>query len=179
MECRNNLTKEDIISLLNEINFRLEKDNAHGEIYLTGGASLALVFDARYATRDIDALFEPKEYMRKIFKEIASDYDLDDDWLNDGVKGYVTPSMKFEVLFEYSNLKVFSANAESLLAMKLTAARQDRSDMDDSIVLMKELNIQSEGELFEIISKYAHPKYHTIQSKYFTKEAFVKYKNCK
>ena len=124
MQDRNILSKDDILKLLGEINSKLANDNRDGQIYLAGGASLALAFGARDLTYDIDAIYEPKEYMRGLFKEIADEHGLHDDWLNDGVKGFVTPAMKFDKLFEYSNLTVSSINAESLLAMKLIAARQ-------------------------------------------------------
>jgi len=95
--------------------------------------------------------------------------------LNDGVKGFMTDKMKFDEILFFSNLTVSSIDAEGLLAMKLTAARVNTSDMIDSIFLMKTLGIQKESELFDIIEKYTHIKQRSLASKYFTIEAFAKY----
>lgn len=171
------LKKKDILKYFEEINRRLESEGRHGEILIAGGSALTLVYNARQSTYDIDAIFEPKEDMRKIIQDIANSYDLSDDWLNDGVKGFITENMNSSVFLNYSNLTVSSLDAECLLAMKLTSARTLSKDMDDSIFLMKTLNVQSEDELFSIIEKYTYKNQQTIQAKYFTIEAFEKYCN--
>jgi hypothetical protein len=38
---------------------RLDRRGVTGDLYVFGGAAMALAFDARRATRDIDALFVP------------------------------------------------------------------------------------------------------------------------
>ena len=176
----NRLTKEDILRYFEMINKALAKRNQTGEIIVAGGAALALAFDARNSTYDIDAIFEPKSDMQKIIKEVAQANDLDDDWLNDGVKGFMNNTMDATVCLNLSHLVVKNLDAKSLLAMKLTSARPEPSmDMKDSIFLMEKLNIKAESELFAIIEKYTHPSRHTMQSKYFTKTAFEKYQRRK
>jgi len=170
------LTKEDILRYFEEINKALAGRNQTGEIVVAGGAALTLAFDARNSTYDIDALFEPKSDMRQIINDIAKANNLDDDWLNDGVKGFMTDRMGVNVCQEYSHLVVKNLDPESLLAMKLTSARPVPStDLNDSVFLMNKLNIKTEDELFTLIEKYTHPSRHTIQAEYFTKTAFVKY----
>ncbi|MCL2545773.1 MAG: DUF6036 family nucleotidyltransferase [Oscillospiraceae bacterium] len=169
------LTREDILKYFEEINSRLAAENKHGDIYVVGGAAMTMVFNARTSTYDIDAIFAPKEDLRAIISDIAEKHSLNEDWLNDGAKGFVTDKMKFQTHLSYSNLTVLSVDAESLLAMKLTSARANSKDMDDSIFLMKELGIQNEKELFDIIDTYIHPNQQTMMAKYFTMEAFEKY----
>lgn len=169
------LSKNDIEKLLIEVNEKLKERGKFGEIIIAGGATLALVFNARNTTKDIDALFRPSQEMREIINEIANENDLDSDWLNDGVKGFFTEKMRADLYKEYSNLSVYTVNAESMLALKLTSARFDSKDMADSIVLMKHIGIKSEDELFNIIEKYTTKNQQTINSHYFTKEAFLKY----
>ena len=106
---------------------------------------------------------------------MAEEYELPTDWLNDGVKGYINQAMNQETYISLSNLDVYSIDAKGLLAMKLTSARVDTKDMEDSIFLMNVLSIKEENTLFEIIEKYTHPSQRTIASKFFTKEAFQKY----
>lgn len=169
------LSRQDILKYFEQINTRLAKENKYGEVLIAGGAALTLVFNARQSTYDIDAIFRPKEDMRAIIKSIAQEYDINEDWLNDGVKGFITDNMKGSTYLEYSNLTVSSLDAECLLAMKLTSARSLSKDMEDSIFLMSILKIKSEQELFTLIEKYTHPNQQTMQAKYFTMEAFERY----
>ena len=171
------LQKADILKYFEEINCIMASKNKYGVILIVGGAALTLVHDARSATFDIDALFQPTEDMRKIASQIAERYNLNEGWLNDGVKGFVTPQMqsKQELFKEYSNLMVYTLSEECLLAMKLTAARTLTKDMDDSIFLMKKLNIKSLDELEAIVEEYTDKNRQTASSWYFMKEAFDKY----
>jgi len=169
------LSKNDILNYFEEINRRLAQKNKTGEIVIAGGAALTVVFNARDATHDIDAVFAPPQDMREIIKSMAKDYNLHDDWFNDGVKGFVTDKMNFTPILSYSNLSVSNVDARGLLAMKLTSARDNTKDMDDSIFLMKHLEIGSEKELFNIIEKYTHPKQQSMRSRFFTQEAYFRY----
>ena len=170
------LSKDEMLAYFGEINQRLATAGKHGEIMLLGGATLTLVFIARHSTRDIDAFYRPAEDMRIIIKDMASEYNLEEDWLNDGAKGFITTAMKFEQYLTYSNLTVSNIDAEGLLAMKLTAARDASKDMADSIFLMNMLNIRTEEQLFDIVKKYTHPTMHTPKARFFTAEAFEQYR---
>lgn len=173
------LSKEDMLFYLNELNERLASVDKQGEILLTGGAAMALVFNARDTTGDMDALFYPTDDLRKIISDMATKYSkqgLESDWLNDAVSIYVTEKINFVPFMELSNLTIKSVDAESLLAMKLTAARRHTSkDMDDSIFLMKHLNIKTEEELFKIVDNHVDYFLRPQRSKFFVKEAFEKY----
>jgi len=169
------LTKDETLIYFEEINRRLSADGKHGEILITGGAALTLVFNARDATQDVDAIFHPISDMRKIIGSIADDYGLPYDWLNDNVKVYITDKIKFEKFLSYSNLTVSVIDAESLLAMKLSSARHGSKDMEDSIFLMKMLKIKTEKQLFDILDKYIDPFLRKINVKHFVSETFEKY----
>lgn len=144
----NLLTKKDIEKYFMEINKRLSFLGKHGEIIMTGGAALTVVFNARNSTYDIDAIFEPKEDLNKIIKDMSAEYDIHKDWLND---------------------------ADCLLALKLTSARAFSKDMEDSITLMNLLKIDNEGQLFNIIEQYIPKDRQTAQAYFFTQEAYRKY----
>jgi uncharacterized protein YeaO (DUF488 family) len=166
--------KEDIEKYLKELNKKLKEKNEQGELIVAGGASLSLVYGARRTTHDIDALFEPKESLNKMVEDIAEEYGLEKDWLNDGVKGFFTKEMTHSEILKYSNLIVSSIDAECLLALKLTSARP-LNDMDDSIILMKHIGIKKEKELFDLIEKYIPNNKKTALAHFFTIEAFQKY----
>jgi hypothetical protein len=53
------MTKDEINSYLFQLNEELAALEAVGEICLYGGAVMCLVFDARPATKDVDAVFRP------------------------------------------------------------------------------------------------------------------------
>lgn len=171
----NLLTKKDIEKYFMEINKRLSFLGKHGEIIMTGGAALTVVFNARNSTYDIDAIFEPKEDLNKIIKDMSAEYDIHKDWLNDAVKGFLSDKMTYTIFKEFSNLKISSIDADCLLALKLTSARAFSKDMEDSITLMNLLKIENEGQLFNIIEQYIPKDRQTAQAYFFTQEAYRKY----
>ena len=59
--------------------------------------------------------------------------------------------------------------------MKLTSARTDTKDMQDSITLMKYLEVKNIDELYAMIEKYVHPNQLTARSKFFTIQAYEIY----
>lgn len=170
------LNVKDIEKYLKEINIKLKDSGKTGDIVLAGGAVMALVYGARNATKDIDALFKPSTEMRKIINDIASKYNLPEDWLNDGVKGFFTSNMNKKVYKQYSNLTIYTLDAEAMLALKLSSARPESKDQDDSIFLMNVLNIKDVEELYEIVDKYIPKNRKTVGSHFFIQDTFDKYK---
>ena len=51
------LSADDIRRLFRELASELEAAGQRAEIFLVGGAAIALCFDGRRATRDLDAVF--------------------------------------------------------------------------------------------------------------------------
>lgn len=58
-------------------------------MYVVGGAAIALAFDERRSTRDIDAVFEPKSTVYEAAAAVAEQRGLPGGWLNDAVKGFL------------------------------------------------------------------------------------------
>lgn len=65
------LDRAQIEGLFEEINEELALRDIEGSILMAGSASLALIYDARESTNDIDALFAPKEAFYKIISDIG------------------------------------------------------------------------------------------------------------
>jgi hypothetical protein len=160
------------LSLLNE---RLKAVGEYGEICIAGGSCLALSFKARNATHDIDAFFEPNKTIKKIIKSIADENDLKDDWLNDNLKISGTTKIAWETYKELSNLKIYTASAESMLAMKLFSARPEGHDFDDTIFLMKIVKPKTEQEAIDILENHYLKSAIEQASYYFTAQAFETY----
>ena len=124
------MLKNEIIKFLNALNEKLKQQNIKGEICLYGGAVMCLVYDARPSTKDVDAIFQPAKNIRKAAKVIAKEYELADDWLNDGVKGFLADHSQ-KVFLNLSHLAVMVADTEYMLAMKSLSARIDGTDSKD------------------------------------------------
>jgi len=169
------LKRDDILKYFEEINSQLRSRGEHGKILLLGGAAMTIAFDARDATYDIDAIFSPKGSIEQIISDMAKTHQLTSDWLNDVAKDYVTDKMKFNPFPSYSNLSISTIDAESLLAMKLTAARTYTEDMNDSVFLMNTLNIESETQLYNIVERYTDADKRNPAMGYFILEAYKAY----
>ena len=134
----------------------LAEQGADGEIYLVGGAVMCLVFDARPATRDVDAYFLPTSVIRKAAARVAGKAGVPETWLNDAVKGYLSPRGDFDSYLELPHLRVFVARPEYLLAMKCAAMRlgEEFRDLDDVRYLLRYLNILDVDSALEIVHRY-------------------------
>jgi hypothetical protein len=131
MKPQDKLSRETILAALARLDELLREKGVSGEICIFGGAAMALAFDARECTRDVDAIFVPKEDSLNAARRVSDEFDIRIDWFNDGVKGFVSP--KGEVTTEY------------LLAMKCLASRVEdyahQGDKADVITLLKQLGL--------------------------------------
>jgi hypothetical protein len=151
-----NVTSDEIKQYLSELNDELAALNVKGEICIYGGAVMCLAFNARPATRDVDAIFEPVKYIRRAAALIAERHKLRKDWLNTAVKMFLVEHKK-RVLLTLSNITLFVPEPDYLLAMKVIAARLDTSDLDDIVFLVKHLGLGSAEDVVRIVSGY-YPK---------------------
>ncbi len=102
---------------------------------------MVLGFDARQSTRDVDAIIlEPEEVrrVRILARQVAEEHDWPEDWLNDGAKGYMIGLSKGLKLFSAPGIDVQSPSIFQLLAMKLSAWRDD-VDISDARRLLQEV----------------------------------------
>jgi hypothetical protein len=149
-------TAHDIRRLLELLGEELEKAGVEGELYLVGGAVMCLAFDARPATRDVDALFRPTREIREAAARVADRAGVPRGWLNDAVKGFLDERGDFDRFLELPNLRVYIARPEYLLAMKCASMRlaEEFRDVDDVRYLLRYLNITSVDQALEIVTRY-------------------------
>lgn len=150
------LTKTDIQRLFELLNEELQEGNIQGELYLVGGAVMCLAFNARPATQDVDALFQPAKKIRDAAARVANKSGVHKDWLNDGVKGFLSSEGQFSTFLELSHLKIWIAQEDYLLAMKCLAMRigEEFHDLDDVRYLLRYLNITEYEDACNIITQY-------------------------
>jgi hypothetical protein len=140
--------------LFKALNDELEKKGVIGEIGICGGAVMCLVFKARRATKDVDAVFQPTKEIRDAAKKVAGAFGLDEHWLNDAVKGFLHAEPPRVDVLELSHLRVWAPAADYMLAMKCVSARFDTYDRDDVLFLIRHLGFDKPEQVFEVISRY-------------------------
>ncbi len=122
------LTRADLRRLFELLNAELREAGTEGELFLVRAAA------ARVAIR---AGINP-------------------DWLNDGVKGFLSAHGDFAPFLELDHLRIMVAQPEYLLAMKCLAMRigAEFHDEDDIRYLLRHLDIRDHEKAIAVISRY-------------------------
>jgi predicted nucleotidyltransferase len=146
------LDRDAILDLLTELGTRLEDVGIQARFYIVGGAAMLLAYGRDQMTRDIDAVFEPKKAVYDVARKMADEKPwLGEDWLNDGVKGFIRgpdPGIP-QVIHSSTGVSIQVASPQRLLAMKVAAARIER-DADDIVTLARLVGAQSIQDVFDI-----------------------------
>lgn len=166
------LDKRIILRLLRALNGELRKAGVRGEVGLCGGAVMCLVFEARKATQDVDAIFHPTRELRAAVRAVGRRFGLPEDWLNDAAKGFFLAEPPREEVLELSNLRVWSPRADYMLAMKCVAARLDTQDAGDVEFLIRWLGLKKPREVFDLIEKYYPRERVPARAQFFVEELF-------
>ena len=166
------LDREAIHSLLDELALEMEGQGLRAELFLVGGAAMALAYDERRATRDLDAVFVPKAAVYAAARRVAERRGLDPDWLNDGVMGFLLgDDVARRTVFERPGCVVMVASPQYLLAMKVFAARVDR-DAADILFLARECGLTTGDAVLDMAESYfagrpVPPKVHLMVEELF------------
>lgn len=150
------LTAARIRDLLAALDEELGRAGVRGELSLVGGAVMCLGLGAREATRDVDAVFEPTREIREAAARVAARAGAPPGWLNDAVKGFLSPKGDFAPFLDLPNLRVYVAEPHYLLAMKCAAMRLGEGfrDLEDVRYLLRFLNVRSADEALAIVTRY-------------------------
>lgn len=150
------LSKKEILGLFELLNSELATIEAQGEVYLVGGAVMCLAVNARAATRDVYAWFEPARVVQEAAARVAIQSGVPESWLNDAVKAWLSPRGEFDDFLQLSHLEVFVARPTYLLAMKCVAMRlgEEFHDLDDVRYLLRYLNITTAREALDVVTRY-------------------------
>jgi hypothetical protein len=144
------MRRDEIVELLTELGSRLAVQAIEGEMYVVGGAAIALAFDSRRSTQDIDAVFEPKAEIYEAAAAVASERGLPDGWLNDAVKGFLTSAdPESPLVLEVAGLRVSTASPRILLAMKVLSHRVGEDEADVRL-LAAQLGLTTPSEVLAV-----------------------------
>jgi|TARA_B110000037_G_scaffold213074_1_gene267038 hypothetical protein len=129
------------------------------ELNIYGGSAMILAYQIGRRTKDVDAIFTPREEVLKLSKQVAVELSLDESWLNDEVKVFVAPFEQKRLLpLEFEGLRIQVPTANYLLTMKALAARRPApgypGDHSDLVFLIRKLEIHSVKEIQETIDKH-------------------------
>jgi predicted nucleotidyltransferase len=119
---------------------------------------MVLLYDARPSTRDVDVLIlspPQAQIVRDLAQQVAELYDLPADWLNDGAKGYLVGVSRGEIVFSARGIVVKVPSIAQLLAMKLSAWRDD-VDIADALQLLRSLSGEKD-QIWANIEPYLVP----------------------
>src|ERR1700732_3077469 len=150
------LTQADLRRLFELWNKDLGGSGTQGELFLVGGAVMCLAYATRPSTQDVDAFFRPPTQVREAAARVAIQAKMKADWLNDAVKGFMSPRGDFAAFLELDHLRIMMARPEYLLAMKCLALRigAEFHDEEDVRYLLRLLEIRSYETAVTIITKY-------------------------
>lgn len=147
------MDRDEITSALSALAAELDHRGVSAEMYVVGGAAIALAFDERRATRDIDAVFEPKDVVYEAAAVVAEQLGLPGGWLNDAVKGFLEgEDPTASPVLDLPGLRCLAASPEVLLALKVLAHRVGE-DEDDLRLLARELGLERADEVLAIAER--------------------------
>ena len=164
------LTRDELESVFDELGRRALGEGRQLDIAVYGESALILASNFRLATADVDAVatFDQSDVDR-IAGDIARERGWPADWLNDGVRTYLSPAVNgvatHHALFRSypseatPGLRVYVPTAEYMLAMKLSALRvgdadQTGKDREDLKSLLKLCNISTPEAALEFASAF-------------------------
>lgn len=173
------MSRDEIVAALAALDHELAGRGVVGEVCLFGGAVMVLAFNARLATKDVDAVFQPAAVIRELAARVGAASNLPANWLNDGVKGFL--SARHEVtaggLPQFPHLRLTMPTAEYLLAMKCLASRigsvaGEADDTTDITFLIRHLGLRSADAVMDIVTAYYPPNQVPVKAKFLVESLF-------
>lgn len=96
---------------------RLVRRGVIADIFVVGGAAMALAYDATRLTRDVDAVFAPHGIVMEEAGRVADDLGLPRWWLNEQASVYISakddPGKRR--VFDHPGLRVMAASPEHIV----------------------------------------------------------------
>ena len=163
-------TRAAILAALQALGDELTQEGVRGQLFIVGGAAIALAYSTRRVTKDIDAVFEPKSAIYRAAAKVAEDRGLPEDWLNYAVKGYMPgEDSHARPLPEIRGIEITTASPRYLLAMKLLAMRFGEDD-EDIELLLRECDLHTPEEALELLAHMYPSREPPLKTRLFLEE---------
>ncbi len=161
------MRRDEIVGALTALGARLERSGITADLYMVGGAAIAMAYDERRSTRDIDAVFVPKAEVYRAAASVGEELDLPEGWLNDGVKGFLLGPDPFDTqTFDVPGLRCEIASAEMVLVLKCLAHRIGEDD-DDVRLLAANAGLGSADDVLTLVERVVPERLLTPQVRFF------------
>jgi len=165
------VNRDEIVAALTALGKALDLRGVEGEMYVVGGAAIALAYDSRRSTRDIDGVFEPKAAVYEAAGEVAEQLALAPGWLNDAVKGFLAgDDPRAAQILDVPGLRCLAASARMLLALKILAHRVGE-DEGDVLLLAREIGLGTAAEVLTVAEEVFGDRLDTA-ARFFVEELF-------
>lgn len=163
------LTAQDLHDAFMDLGTLARRDGKVIDVAIYGGSALMLASNFRVATQDVDAVAEGgQDTIPRWAEEVARSRGWPSDWLNDGVRTYLSPNVDglqehHTLLRAYPTeqepgLRIFVPGVEYILAMKLMAMRLDptgdKSDLADITNLITIVGFKTSEELIDFAANF-------------------------
>jgi hypothetical protein len=158
------LTRQDILRGLRRIDLKASEAGVLVDLSVYGGAALAIAFDLRNATRDVDAVVRGSpDFLRTVASEVAEEEGWPSDWLNDGVKGFLSTNEQMSLMEDFQagpagGLRIHVPTAEYFFAMKCMAMRPDglegSHDISDIEALAAKIGFKTAAEALSLVEEF-------------------------
>jgi hypothetical protein len=134
-------------------------------VCIYGGTAMMLAYGARERTKDLDAIIRPSDVAKRLAVRVAEELRLDESWLNDEVRRFVSDAGTFAPLRIHEleaaakqHLKITRPSASYLLAMKALSCRPPLpgypGDVQDLKFLIRKMNIKTLQQIEEHIGRF-------------------------
>lgn len=165
-------SRAEILKALQALGDELSSKDVHGQIFIVGGAAMALAYSTRRVTKDIDAVFEPKSSIYEAASRVAENLGLPEDWLNDAAKGFMPGKDEDpRPVPDIEGIEITTASPQYLLAMKLMAMRFGEDD-EDIEILIHECGLHNEQEALELLERMYPSREPLPKTRFFLEEFF-------
>ena len=163
-------TQARILSALEALGEELTRQGVRGQIFIVGGAAMALAYSTRRVTKDIDAVFEPKSVIYAAAAKVAEEHSLPEDWLNDAAKGFMPGEDEHpNPVPDIRGIEVTTASPQYLLAMKLMAMRFGEDD-EDIESLLGECDLHSAEQALDLLKRMYPLQEPSPKTRFFLEE---------
>ncbi len=160
--------REDLEAALTELGALTHDAGKVIDIAIYGGSCLMLASNFRVATKDVDAVaLSDQIFIDAATRIIAARHGWPEDWLNDGVRTYLSPlaeNLAEHALFRTypsesrPGLRVFVPSSGYMLARKLMALRIDpataEKDLQDILNLMSVCGLRGKNEILAFAARF-------------------------
>jgi predicted nucleotidyltransferase len=151
---------------------RLQRRGVTATLFVVGGAAMAMAYDGRRTTRDVDAMLVPHGVLVEEARAVADELGLPSWWLNEQATVYVSgkddPGKRR--VFDHPGLRVTVASPEHIFAMKALAARN--ADLDDLRSLAALIGVDSAEVALRVVRDFFPDEEPTERARRVLRELF-------